>query len=126
MIAWERVMIMAPCGTQFAGEVPEAEQEQHLPINNLLLFWPYCLYVCFLGAPEGSWLVFMEAAVPGLSVLSKRVWPMLPLLIFAAVWQVAITVQEVLNVCVLWLAYLYGHLSVPQGCMNDFCVDYFY
>lgn len=67
---------------QFAVEVLGAEQEQHLTINNLLLFWPCvcvrlnvcvrvcCLYVCFLGAPEGSWLVFIEA-VPRLMSCSN-------------------------------------------------------
>lgn len=78
MTVGEQAMIMAPYGIQFAGEVLGAELEQHLTINNVLLFWPqwtYCLYVCFLGAPEGSWLVFMEA-VPTLNVLLRRVWPL--------------------------------------------------
>lgn len=49
MIARNCVMIMAPCGTQFAGEMLGAELEKHLTINNLLLFWPsgmHCLCVC--------------------------------------------------------------------------------
>jgi len=38
MIAEKREMIMAPCGAQFAREVLGAELQQHLTINNLLLF----------------------------------------------------------------------------------------
>lgn len=42
------VMIMAPCGMEFESEVLGAKQEQHLTINNLLLFSPcVCVYVCF-------------------------------------------------------------------------------
>lgn len=49
-------MIMTPCGTLSAGEVLEAEWQQHRTINNLLLFdhvgctFSMCV---FLGAPEG-------------------------------------------------------------------------
>lgn len=44
MIAGVAVMIIAPCGMEFESEVLGAKQEQHLTINNLLLFSP-CLYV---------------------------------------------------------------------------------
>lgn len=139
MIAGERVLIMAACRMQFAGEVLGAELEQHLTINNLLLFWPcVCpVYVCFLGAPEGSRLVFMEA-VPRLNVLFNWVCPLLLLPLFhhlpshspgqakLPLTEVAITVVQVLNVRVLLLwAHLYGHLLIPEGSITDLSVDCF-
>lgn len=42
-------LIMAPCGLQCAGEVLGAEREQHLIINNLLLFVCFLFICVFLG-----------------------------------------------------------------------------
>lgn len=78
---WESgVMIMAPCGTQFAGEKLGAELELTWPLITSCCFDPVpcAVYVCvFLVAPEGSWLVFMEPA-PALNVLFQQVWRLLP------------------------------------------------
>lgn len=73
---------MAPCGTQFAGEMLGAELEKHLTINNLLLFWPsgmHCLCVCVFLEPQKAcgWSFFMEAVFT-LNVLFNRVWLLLP------------------------------------------------
>lgn len=144
MIAWERVMIMAPCGMQLAGEVLGAEQEQHLTINNLLFFWPcvcvcICVFVCALFLCVFSWtprriMVILYGSSPQVKCLV----PTGPVTVTPARCAgvssftvthsrsgqmeptvVAITVEQVLGVCVrIWWDFLCVHLCNLLGCIT--------